>query len=713
MNRIKRLTALFLAVVCVAAVPACSKKTDTVTVAVDTFSENTNPFFVETETERLVADLTQLRLLTLDRAGNPVLHAASGETKNENGTDRAYTGAADIDVSYAELTDITTFTIRLRDGMTFSDGTAVTADDLIFTYYIACDREYTGSYTVSDVDILGLRNYRYNSVVVDSYDVSDTEIERELAYPSEELREKIESKVIRPILAGELNWIRDNLRDLSALYATDDALRILAYMYNTVDGYATDGKSEQDVLADLSAQYGINYRALSVNYTGGDDSLFDLQVRSLAYDTILDRKLSSEGSEVPAIEGIRKMDEMTVEIRVNGQATGAIYDLCDLYIAPLHHYGDRELYSYDENRFGFTRNAPEPIRSPNNTPLGGGAYVYYDCEDSTVTLHANPRYAFGAPKTETLKLLAVGTSAAKDLIRENEVAMASLSLYAPAETSDGERWAIHQATAESVLSLGINAETVRVGDDPTSEASVSLRRALASVIYACRAEIVGASGGCLSASSLDERTPLQAMDGKLDEARQYALEALIAAGYTAENGKVTAAPESAGLTYTAFYASAGENCPERRLLHAAAEELSAIGITLHVAERADLDTELQTGTCDLWLRGVRIRSAYDLARMFASDRVHSASGENFFALATPEMDARLEAALRADLSAKDTVLRDCIGTAATLGVFVPLWHESATVFVDTKLINKDSLPQEMTAFYGWTNEAHCLAPLAS
>ena len=97
-----------------------------------------SPFFTESVGDQTATELTQLRLLTSDRSGEPVLNGIEGETRTYNNVDYTYYGPADL--SMAEQADGSVFyDITLRDDLTFSDGEPVTADDLIFSLYVLCD----------------------------------------------------------------------------------------------------------------------------------------------------------------------------------------------------------------------------------------------------------------------------------------------------------------------------------------------------------------------------------------------------------------------------------------------------------------------------------------------------------------------------------------------------------------------------------------------
>ena len=58
----------------------------------------------------------------------------------------------------------------------FSDGTPLTADDVIFSMYVYSDMDYDGYATFSGTPIKGLQNYRLNSTVADSITDEDQTI---------------------------------------------------------------------------------------------------------------------------------------------------------------------------------------------------------------------------------------------------------------------------------------------------------------------------------------------------------------------------------------------------------------------------------------------------------------------------------------------------------------------------------------------------------
>ncbi len=104
-----------------------------------------SPFWAETDGDRTVASLTQLSLLAVE--GNPSPSEILVQT-NEDGS--------------------STVTIQLREGLTFSDETPITARDLLFTYYVLMDSDYDGPSQVKTLPVRGLSDY-WNGMDVDMY----------------------------------------------------------------------------------------------------------------------------------------------------------------------------------------------------------------------------------------------------------------------------------------------------------------------------------------------------------------------------------------------------------------------------------------------------------------------------------------------------------------------------------------------------------------
>lgn len=99
-----------------------------------------SPFFYTTGYDGDIASLVHAGLVKSDRQAQPVGDLADFTIKEEGGQ--------------------SIYTFTLKDGVEFSDGTAITADDVIFNYLVYLDPTYDGMSTLSSVPIVGVEEYK-------------------------------------------------------------------------------------------------------------------------------------------------------------------------------------------------------------------------------------------------------------------------------------------------------------------------------------------------------------------------------------------------------------------------------------------------------------------------------------------------------------------------------------------------------------------------
>ena len=126
------------------------ENTDTLVVGTQNFDGKFSPFFYTNSYDNDVISLVHLRLLETDREGAVVLRGIEGEVRPYNGTEYLYRGIADCAVT--ENSDGTVFyDFTLRQDVTFSDGSVMDTDDVIFSMYVPLDRDYDGIERAKDL----------------------------------------------------------------------------------------------------------------------------------------------------------------------------------------------------------------------------------------------------------------------------------------------------------------------------------------------------------------------------------------------------------------------------------------------------------------------------------------------------------------------------------------------------------------------------------
>ena len=122
-----------------------------------------NPFFSTSASDGTIVAMTQIGMLG-SKYVNGEVEVAYGE--NEAVVVKDYDIVENSD-------DTTTYTFVLKNGIKFSDGHPLTMEDVLFNYYVYLDPVYTGSSTLYSTDILGLSEYRTQTVGSASEDSDD------------------------------------------------------------------------------------------------------------------------------------------------------------------------------------------------------------------------------------------------------------------------------------------------------------------------------------------------------------------------------------------------------------------------------------------------------------------------------------------------------------------------------------------------------------
>lgn len=704
------------------------------------------PLFATAEGDQTVVDLTQECLLTLARDGSVVENAVEGTTLSYNGTDYTYTGLADLSIAYDSASNVTTYTVSLRDGVTFSDGTAMTADDLIFTFYVLCDASYDGPYTVSQQGILGLEAYQKNNSAAAEITVSQAEISAALENPSEELRNAIIEQIIRPVLEEERTWCEANWQQYVDRGYGNSAEEFFVTLYtSTLDSsYSIEGKSFDDIVNDTVNLYGMDYPHLATNYQG-DPSYFDSQVRDITYNLLLNQKMQAAGgTEVSSIQGIQKVDSSTVTLSVSGYDAQKIYDLFDVPVLSLAYYGDAASYNYEEGQYGFPRGDLSSVKAKSAEPMGAGPYRFVEYANGVAYLEANPSYYKGAPSIPYVQVQTVEEEIRVASVTQGKVDAASASLTASSLPEDLET----METAEAILSgvsyysyVGINGAAVKVGDDPDSEASQYLRRALATILGAGRSAFcdlyLGQAGTVLQYPALDGSwTALQEgeegyreaysvgadgsalytadmdLTGRTEAAISAAREYLQLAGFTYDEatGTFTGAPEGAKLTYQVLIPSyfSGDNQMTALVNHANAM-LNRLGMGLETVlldNDSDFNSRLASGTHELWCAERVVQEDPDLYSAY-----HSGNGQNAYG-AHENLDSLIEEAEQLnDRDTRKDLYQQCYDTILNLGLEVPCFERLQGTFLNTTKLDAASIGGDYTSSYNWMKEIHLLQML--
>ena len=130
---------------------------------------------------------------------------------------------------------------------------------------------------------------------------------------------------------------------------------------------------------------------------------------------------------------------------------------------------------------------------------------------------------------------------------------------------------------------------------------------------------------------------------KYEAAAQAALGFFEAAGYTVEDGKLTAAPEGAKLGYQVNIGAGGSgDHPSFLLLKNAADAFAKIGFTLTVndiAVASELYQTYQSGVAEMWVAAWGATPDPDMYQLY-----HSKGATNYYKINDSELDEMIVAA---------------------------------------------------------------------
>lgn len=536
----KSLVALMLVVAMLSglAIPAMAEETTStpLVVAYSPFSEKFSPFFADTGYDMDVVGMTQIGLMTTDRMGGIIYNAIEGETVPYNGTDYTYYGPADISVNYDKDADTTTYTAKIRDDLTFSDGVPVTADDIIFTYYVYLDTAYVGSTSLNSYNIQGLQDYRtqttsdvyakYADLAAQIYAAGEDHVWTADDAWTQEMQENYWASM-KDVWTGDVQAIVDYVynnyldayaeqtigftpEEVSAEEGLKIALGMALWGYGSVDenGVLTGAVTgttwdlKNGVYPTIDDYYAETFAA----YSGDPDAYWSVEAAddTDVHGTVDESFIALWGPQDPGMEGgvksisgITKLDDYTVQVVTDGYQAPAIYSILGIQITPMHYYGDTSLYDYDNGMYGFTRGDLSGVAEKTSQPMGAGPYKFVKYENRVVYFEANENYFKGAPKIEYVQFketaaaevaagVATGTVDAGELTgsrtRFEEIASYNT------DTGDITGSVITTSKVDNLGYgyIGMNAETMNVAGEPASDQSKDLRKGIATIICVYR-----------------------------------------------------------------------------------------------------------------------------------------------------------------------------------------------------------------------------------
>jgi len=197
-----------------------------------------NPFYSTTGADATIVAMTQIGMLTTG--------LKNGEVVVAYGDSEAVVTKDFMQGDYDAVTDTTTYTFVLKNGIKFSDGKPLTMNDVLFNLYVYLDPVYTGSSTMYSTDIVGLQAYRTQT------ESADDKLDDTIA---EEALNRARARVMELV-----NLFNANVELEPGKVITEERMEALIGAHSLSDGYKSALAVESDFDKVTTAQLLADYK---------------------------------------------------------------------------------------------------------------------------------------------------------------------------------------------------------------------------------------------------------------------------------------------------------------------------------------------------------------------------------------------------------------------------------------------------------------------
>jgi len=606
-----------------------------------------NPFFVETNADQNVVKLTAVTLNRLTQEGLLEGYAAEYAAPEE-------ILGQDGQVAY------TKYVYKLKNEIRFSDGTPVTAADVIFSLKVFCDPSYNGLSTINTLPIVGLEEYLY-----------DTENYQELIAGFEEQASKIDKEYV-------MAYIKAMAAETVATYGEEE---LTGYMGIEIDP-VLEGEKRQQALE--KAYYEFEVANAFDYYIEGAKAEKSNEIRQRYIEE------KSGHFQILEVEGIKALDQATVEITLYGVQPSAALDLGELPIAPAHYYG-----------VAFEKGDLSSVRLMDQAPMGAGPYIFEGYKNDVVTMTANEDYFLGKPNIPKLKLAYITKANTVESMALGEIDIADVEATQE-EIGRIEENKLHYMTTDFQGYGYIGVNSFNVSDRNVRKGLLSLinKETAVNTYFGGLATVIERPASIDSWVYPVNSEPMYAYD------KSKALSYFETAGYNQEtvNGKTILSKDGEQLTLLAGVGGEGTmDHPAALIFTQMKLDLEELGGSLEIVD-CDLTvlTEgLYQGTFDIWA------ASWDTS-IDPSDMngiyVTGAEG-NFYGLENPALDnSLLAASATTDIEKRKSLYAEAMGIIMEEAVEMPIYQRKHLYVFNPEIVDISSLPSLITEHRGYLDD---------
>lgn len=622
-------------------------KYDTLVLGSTDFNAVFSPFFATTGYDVEITDRTQESLIKNDRLGEPVSNLAEYETPKEIKDD--------------DGNIMTVYTFKLQDNLKFSDGEPITADDIIFTYKVLCDPKYDGASTIYTTPILGVNEYRYD-------DPDYAEVIEEFKTSSQNVtKEEVEAIMVS---------------------AYD------SYGAEVVDGYTgfdnPDGLEGEELKKASVAKF-IEVETKSC-YGDYETNAIANKFKELEKGYIEDN-LASGNIKVPDIEGIKKIDESTVQVTIEGVDPKAIWNLGGIEVTPEHYYSE-----------GFKKGDLSKIKDKNNKPIGAGAYKFEKFDNNVVTFRANENYFKGEPKIKNIKYQVVSAANKLETVTLGEVDISDPAA-SPEMVQNVKDAGLHYELIENLGYgyIGINAE--RIKDDDVRKGLMHLmnREPAINTYYGELASVIERPMSRVSWAYPENAKPYYEFSS------DKALECFEKAGYKQVDKNGSKVLEKNGKQLRVEIGIGGDGImdhPSAPILTQMKDEMEKLGAVLDISDVdvSILFDRLDAKDWDMWVAAWQATIDPDMYQTY-----HSDGPSNHYCIKNQDLDKLiLDARATNDIEKRKECYSKALDIIMDEAVEMPVYQRKNMYIFNPEVIDVETLPKDMTPFYAYFREIQTL-----
>ncbi len=624
---------------------------DTLVIGTSSFNGVFNPMFSFSAFDSQVSDLIFATVSWLDPQGALIDDAGHVETE---------------EIPAADGHTQVKYTVSIKPDMKFSDGEPVTIDDVLFYYYVISDPTYDGSSTFSTLDIVGMKDYYY-----DTPDYSE-----QLSKITKEVEDKYSLDKISE--EAYKAYLRDT--KLDGWWEGIDSYDWAGYLKE--EGYDPTGieKDEEKLFEML----------VDCEYTKYHDS-YDPQ--SYYQDKLEGEYIKGnleDGVDVPEISGIKRVDDYTCTVLFDSPNISGDKQVAWIPIVPKHYYGA-----------DFSKGSLDGIKAFNGTPLGGGPYKFVSYQDNIVSLEANTLFWDEIPKIPTVKFQVVSQDDQVDSVINGDIDITDPSASKEViEQLESAGMAYSLVDNPGYGYIAVNAEKIP---------DVNVRKGLMHLMN--RTPAVESYYGELA--QVIERPMSTTIAEYPHDAKEFygydpdkALEYFTAAGYAKDaNGKLAKDGEQLKITI-GIGGDGTMNHPSAPILTQMANDLQSMGAELIIQDidASTLFDLMDAGELDMWVAAWSNATDCDLTQMFGSK-----GNDNNVHLYSDEID-KLQAEIlkTVDFDKRCELVAQELDLIMDAAVYMPVYQRKNMEIYNTTTINMDTLPETTTTFWNYVKEINKL-----